>query len=137
MSKDLDKALGLPSNIEQWGNKLPTIVEEEQLSNDEEIVEDTKTARGGLYEALEKSQEAVNDMLEIAQSSQHPKAYEALNAAIKTLADISMNLADLQLKKQRLNGNTSRGEGGDNQTVNNLFVGSTAELQKMIEDMKK
>ena len=51
------------------------------------------------------------------------------------MADISMGIADLQLKKQRLNKGTTQPQGEGNVT-NNLFVGSTAELQKMLEDMK-
>ena len=137
MSKDLDKALGLstmPSNLSQWGDKLPAVIQE-PVSDSEQVVEDTTKARGGLYDAFEVSKTAVQDMIKIAQSSQHPKAYEALNSAIKTLSEISMNLAELQIKKQRLNGG-NKGSDVESQTINNLFVGSTAELQKMIEEMK-
>jgi hypothetical protein len=131
MTRQIDDALGL--------NSLPVVydLEAENLPavHSEQADTDVDKARDGLYDALEKSQLAVEDMISIAQQSQHPKAYEVLNAAIKTLADISMGLADLQLKKQRLNkGNTQPGaEGG---VTNNLFVGSTAELQQMLEDIK-
>lgn len=132
MTKSLDDALGL--------NNLPTVVEDNSLvpiTKDEDQVEaDVDTARDNLHDAVSVAQTAVQDMLNIAQQSQHPKAYEALNSLIKTYADISMGLADLQVKKQRLNGKRG-GESNDAQTVNNnLFVGSTAELQKMLEDMK-
>lgn len=108
------------------------------------IVQDNKTydndvefAREGLYDAAVKAQSAVEDMIAIAQQSQHPKAYEVLNATIKTLADISMGIADLQLKKQRLERGNSGPQNNEGGTVNNnLFVGSTAELQKMLEDLK-
>jgi hypothetical protein len=101
----------------------------------EQVDKDVDQARDGLYDALSKSHQAVEDMMSIAQQSQHPKAYEVLNQSIKTLADISMGLADLQLKRQRLNKGTVQ-PALDNQTVNNLFVGSTAELQQMIENMR-
>lgn len=104
---------------------------------EEQIADDVKFAREKLYDAVEKSQQAVEDMLTIAQQSQHPKAYEVLNSAIKTMADVAMGLADLQMKKQRLTGRTGgAGEEGGT-TTNNLFVGSTAELQQMLENMKK
>lgn len=133
MTKQLDDALGL--------NSLPVVydleVENLPAVHSEQSDADVDKARDGLYDALEKSQLAVEDMISIAQQSQHPKAYEVLNSAIKTLADISMGLADLQLKKQRLNkGTTGSGTPQDGQTVNNLFVGSTAELQQMIENAK-
>ena len=74
-------------------------------------------------------------MIQIAQQSQHPKAYEVLNSLIKTFADVSSGIADLQIKKQKLQGNQSNSD--ENKTVNNnLFVGSTAELQKMLQDLK-
>jgi hypothetical protein len=131
MTRQIDDALGL--------NSLPVVydleVENLPAVHSEQADTDVDKARDGLYDALEKSQLAVEDMISIAQQSQHPKAYEVLNASIKTLADISMGLADLQLKKQRLNkGNAQPGaEGG---VTNNLFVGSTAELQQMLEDIK-
>lgn len=130
MSKAIDDALGL--------NPLPVVVEDNSIvpvvKDEEQVVEDVATARDNLHDAVSVAQVAVQDMLNIAQQSQHPKAYEALNSLIKTYADISMGLADLQVKKQRLQGKKAPEE---TQTVNNnLFVGSTADLQKMLEDMK-
>ncbi len=130
MTKHLDDALGLstvPAVYEEV-ESLPAVV-------GEQVDDDVDQARTGLYDAFSLSQQAVQDMLAIAQQSQHPKAYEILNSTIKTMADISMGIADLQLKKQRLNKGTQQpqSEGG---VTNNLFVGSTAELQKMLEDMK-
>lgn len=131
MTKQLDDALGLnsvPMIYDDEKENLPAVVNEQ--SDD-----DVDQARTGLYDALSLSQQAVQDMLAIAQQSQHPKAYEILNASIKTMADISMGLADLQLKKQRLNKGVQQAPSEGNIT-NNLFVGSTAELQQMIENMK-
>ena len=131
MSEQLDNALGLntvPMIYDDEKENLPAVVSEQ-------TDDDVDQARTGLYDALSLSQQAVQDMLAIAQQSQHPKAYEILNSSIKTMADISMGLADLQLKKQRLNKGVVQpaSEGG---VTNNLFVGSTAELQQMIENMR-
>ena len=131
MTKQLDDALGLnsvPMVYDDEKENLPAVVSEQ-------ADDDVDQARSGLYDALSLSQQAVQDMLAIAQQSQHPKAYEILNSTIKTMADISMGIADLQLKKQRLNKgqNNTQGEGS---VTNNLFVGSTAELQQMLEDIK-
>ena len=131
MSQQLDNALGL--------NSVPVVYDDEKENLpaviSEQTDDDVEQARTGLYDALSLSQQAVQDMLAIAQQSQHPKAYEILNSSIKTMADISMGLADLQLKKQRLNKGVVQpaSEGG---VTNNLFVGSTAELQQMIENMR-
>lgn len=135
MSKKLEKVLGL--------NPLPMIIEEEKdpediIPQDQKIEEDVDDARTNLHDAVSIAQQAIQDMLNIAQQSQHPKAYETLNSLLKTYSDISMNMAELHIKKQRLDQKKSGGapeEGGQNIT-NNLFVGSTAELQQMIENMK-
>lgn len=112
---------------------------EDILSQDQKIEEDVDDARTNLHDAVGIAQQAIQDMLNIAQQSQHPKAYETLNSLLKTYSDLSMNMAELHIKKQRLDQKKPGGgpaEEGQNIT-NNLFVGSTAELQQMIENMKK
>ena len=135
MSKKLEKVLGL--------NPLPMIIEddkepEEIIPQDQKIEEDVDDARTNLHDAIGIAQQAMQDMLNIAQQSQHPRAYETLNSLIKTYSDISMNLADLHIKKQRLDQKKTGAPTEEGQNItNNLFVGSTAELQQMIENMKK
>ena len=132
MSDQLDNALGLntvPMIYDDEKENLPAVVSEQ-------TDDDVDQARTGLYDALSLSQQAVQDMLAIAQQSQHPKAYEILNSSIKTMADISMGLADLQLKKQRLNKGVVQPANESGGVTNNLFVGSTAELQQMIENLR-
>lgn len=128
MSDDIDNALGLtPLTVykQEEQSNLPAVV-------DQQKDDDLDFARENLYDAVVKSQAAVEDMIAIAQQSQHPKAYEVLNSLIKTFADVSTGIADLQLKKQRLQGTQEK----DKTVNNNLFVGSTAELQKMLQDLK-
>lgn len=134
MSRKLEKTLGL--------NPLPMIIVEDEdpediIPQDQKIEEDVDDARSNLHDAVSIAQQAIQDMLSIAQQSQHPKAYETLNSLLKTYSDISMNMADLHLKKQRLD-QKKPGESDDTQNItnNNVFVGSTAELQQMIEDMR-
>jgi hypothetical protein len=131
--KKIDKALNL--------NPLPMTMSDKQFISDERLetttvdqsVTDLTYVRENLYEAITKSQAAVDEMLSIAQQSQHPKSYEVLNNIIKTYADISMNLAELHLKKQKL---ISPVQEESKVVNNNLFVGSTADFQLMIEKMK-
>lgn len=127
----IDDALGLNplTKYDEPTTNLPAVIEPKQVEDDLDF------ARENLYDAVVKSQAAVEDMIQIAQQSQHPKAYEVLNSLIKTFADVSSGIADLQLKKQRLQGKQQTEEPGK-VVNNNLFVGSTAELQKMLEDLK-
>lgn len=132
MSKYLDNALGL-NPLAQF-NDSKDLVPIVPQTDSEQIEEDVGLARENLSNAIELSQTAVQDMLAIAQQSQHPKAYEVLNSMIKTFADLNMGLVDLQAKKTKL---IAKKPEGDAQTINNnLFVGSTAELQQMLENMK-
>ena len=136
MSNELEKKLQLrPLEVSEISEVVSTDI---VSAKSDTLNADVNTARDNLHDAVVVAHQAVQDMLNIAQQSQHPKAYEALNSLIKTYADISMGLADLQLKNQRLQNNAQPKEETEAQVVNNnLFVGSTAELLKMLEDNKK
>ncbi len=91
---------------------------------------DYEYTRANLYNLIEKGQEAINGILEVAQSSDHPRAYEVAGQLIKSVGDVSDKLLDLQKKMKDLDAPTKNGPT----TVNNaLFVGSTAELSKLIK----
>lgn len=131
MSKKLENALGL--------NPLPMLVNDKdylpEVAKDQQLEHDVDQVRDNLYNAVDTAKQALQDMISIAQQSQHPKAYETLNSLLKTYADISMGIADLHMKKQRISGKQRPEETGPNVT-NNLFVGSTAELQKMLDNLR-
>lgn len=91
-------------------------------------------ARENLMEVITKGQEAMFDMIDVAKQSQHPRAYEVLATMINTLVGANKDLLDLQAKKKKL---LEKEPNADSQTVtNNLFVGSTAELQKVLDAAK-
>lgn len=97
----------------------------------EDISSDYQYARGNIINILEKGNEALDGMLDVAQQSQHPRAYEVVAGLIKTLADTNKDLLELAKRTKEL-------ERADNeispQTINNnLFVGSTTELQKLLK----
>ena len=98
----------------------------------DDIKKDYEYTRGNLYSIIEKGQEALNGVLELAQESEMPRAYEVAGQLIKNVADATDKLMDLQKKlKDVEEDKTSKGPS----TVNNaLFVGSTAELAKMLKD---
>lgn len=99
--------------------------------NDRE--KDYEYVRGSLYDLIEKGQEAVNGALEIAQESGHPRAYEVAGNLIKQTTEMAEKLTDLHKKMKDLDADTS---GPKTVTNNNsMFVGSTADLQKMLKSM--
>ena len=93
---------------------------------------DYEYTRGELYSLIDKGQEAVQGALEVAQESGHPRAYEVAVAAMKHVADMTDKLADLHKKMKDLD---AEQKGPKNVTNNAMFVGSTAELQKMLKEM--
>ena len=94
-------------------------------------VRDYEYTRGNLYSLIEKGQEALDSILEVAQEGQQPRAYEVVSQLLKNVADTTDKLIDLQLKTKELNAEEKKGPS----TVNNaLFVGSTAELQKLLKN---
>ena len=96
-----------------------------------DIDKDYEYTRGNLYSIIEKGQEAINGILELAQESEMPRAYEVAGQLIKSVSDATDKLMDLQKKlKDVEEEKQSKGPS----TVNNaLFVGSTAELQKLLK----
>jgi len=97
-----------------------------------DIEKDYEYTRGNLYSIIEKGQEAINGILEVAQDSDMPRAYEVAGQLIKSVSDATDKLMDLQKKLKDVEEETqSKGPS----TVNNaLFVGSTAELQKLLKN---
>ena len=107
-------------------------VQKKEKSNADHIGKDYEYTRGNLYSIIEKGQEAINGILELAQESEMPRAYEVAGQLIKNVADATDKLMDLQKKlKDVEEENQTKGPS----TVNNaLFVGSTADLAKMLKD---
>ncbi len=102
----------------------------DRLTKDD-IEKDYEYTRGNLYSIIEKGQEAINGILELAQESEMPRAYEVAGQLIKSVSDATDKLMDLQKKLKDVN---EEKESKGPTTVNNaLFVGSTAELQKLLK----
>ena len=92
---------------------------------------DYEYSRGNLYSLIEKGQEAINGILDVAQGSDHPRAYEVAGQLIKSVADSTDKLMDLQKKVKEIDEEGAKAQG--NVTNNALFVGSTTELSKMLK----
>tara|TARA_S200002703_G_scaffold95305_2_gene82332 strand:- start:578 stop:1009 length:432 start_codon:yes stop_codon:yes gene_type:complete len=108
----------------------------EQIRNSsEDIRKDYEYTRGNLYSIIEKGQEAINGILELAQESEMPRAYEVAGQLIKNVSDATDKLMDLQKKLKDV---SEEKETKGPTTVNNaLFVGSTADLQKMLKNVSE
>ena len=101
-------------------------------SGSEDIKRDYEYTRGNLYSIIEKGQEAIDGILELAQESEMPRAYEVAGQLIKNVADATDKLLTLQ---QKLKDVQEEKDTKGPTTVNNaLFVGSTAELQKLLKN---
>ena len=98
----------------------------------DDIDKDYKYTRAQLYSLIEKGQEALNGILELAGESASPRAYEVAGQIIKSVGDTTDKLADLQKKVKALDEDAVKAPS--NVTNNALFVGSTSELSKMLKD---
>ena len=95
-----------------------------------EIEKDYEYTRANLYSIIEKGQEAINGIMEVAGESASPRAYEVAGQLIKSVADTTDKLMDLQKKIKDVNEDSPK----TNHVTNNaLFVGSTSELSKMLK----
>lgn len=92
---------------------------------------DFEFARRIQYNLLVKGEEALEDMVEVARATEHPRAFEVLSGMMKNMADISNNLMDLHKKKKEFN-KSDKPEQLAGPTTNNVFVGSTTDLQRML-----
>lgn len=92
---------------------------------------DFEFARRNYYDLLVKGSEALEEMMEVARATEHPRAFEVLSGMMKNVADINGNLIDLHKKKSDMTKNEQ--PALPNQTTNNnVFVGSTTDLQRML-----
>ena len=115
-----------PTEVEVTEKKIEKI-----KSGTEDIKRDYEYTRGNLYSIIEKGQEAIDGILELAQESEMPRAYEVAGQLIKNVADATDKLLTLQ---QKLKDVQEEKETKGPTTVNNaLFVGSTAELSKLLK----
>lgn len=127
----MGKALGLPKLVNE--NQIEKIIAE---AHNNSAKSDFEAARANLYEVIQTGQEAMDKLSEIAGQSQHPRAFEVLAKLMDTMVNTNKELLELQTKIREIDASDSPMSDKAQTINNNLFVGSTAELQKMIKDMK-
>tara|TARA_B100000035_G_scaffold221706_1_gene190425 strand:+ start:2657 stop:3115 length:459 start_codon:yes stop_codon:yes gene_type:complete len=129
----IEDALDVETQIVPAEKKTAEIV---PAATTEQVSKDYEYTRGNLYSLIEKGQEAVDGILELAQESDSPRAYEVAGNMIKNIADTTDKLIDLQKKMQELE-EGPQGKAAQNVTNNTMFVGSTAELAKFLKQQKQ
>lgn len=136
----IGKALGIEpfeNSINQSQSRISIIDDLLADSHNDSAMKDFEKARANILELIENGKSALTSLGEISSSSQHPRSYEVYAKLMDTLIQANEKLLSLQTKIREI----KQGEEPINKAAktinNNLFVGSTSELQKMIEEMKK
>ena len=127
--EELDKALNTQSSIVDIDVKPSEIEIIKSTEND--IKKDYEYTRANLYSLIEKGQEAINGIMELASDSDSPRAYEVAGQLIKSVGDVTDKLIDLQKKLKDVEETATKTT--NNVTNNAVFVGSTTELQKLLK----
>jgi hypothetical protein len=137
MVDEIDKALGVVGDVLPPEASLNPKVKmsdvsryPEELEDDEDIDADYKYQRENFYRLVEQGSTAIEGILELAREGEHPRAYEVAGQLIKNVAEVTEKLGDLQEKMKKLK---EVPDHGPKNVTNALFVGSTAELQKMLK----
>ena len=125
LEKTFDVATEVVADVKKVGIQKPPLERDKT-----DIRNDYEYTRGNLYSIIEKGQEAINGILELAQESDMPRAYEVAGQLVKSVSDATDKLMDLQKKLKDVE--EENGKGPTNVT-NALFVGSTAELSKLLK----
>ena len=98
---------------------------------------DYEYSRDTYYELIEKGRESLEFMIEVARESEHPRAFEVLSGMIKNISDVNDKLMDLNKKNKDIKQEPKQiGQDGGT-TNNNVFIGSTADLQRILRDEEK
>jgi len=128
VDQKLDELLGIQGEIIEAEKSLPNIVQ--TVDKGQEQSSDYKYSREVFYGLVERGQDAIEGILDIAKESEHPRVYEVAGQLIKTVGETTEKLIDLQAKMKELDKDGSL----PNKVQNNLFVGSSTELQRLLKD---
>jgi len=126
----IDDALNVESSIVEVEDAPKSITKPEQKTD---ISKDYEYTRANLYSLIEKGQEAINGIMELAGEGGSPRAYEVAGQLIKSVADTTDKLIDLQKKLKDVEEDAGNNKGPNTVTNNAVFVGSTSELQKLLK----
>jgi hypothetical protein len=132
-TESLNEIFEVEGELVEPESKTPSLRRENfnaRTKHDDDITKDYTYARENLYDVIERGTEALDYLLELAKASEHPRAFEVVGSLTKTLVDANKDLLDIQQKVKKL----KEEDKPEPQNVTNaLFVGSTADLQKLIK----
>ncbi len=140
--ESLDDAFNISSEKEEVVDIVPTEKKElekvEPTNKEEDREKDYQYARGQLYNIIDKMQEALNGAMDVAQESDHPRAFEVVFQGAKHTADVLDKLQDLQKKQKDITKEDVSAGDVNNGTVNNVYMtGTTADLMKMLKEAQQ
>ncbi len=134
--KKVDEILEVESSsfnmpVQKLVNTGQAVVEKENYNNFDDANRDYEYQRENFYNLVEKGNAAIEGILELAKESEHPRTYEVAGNLIKQVSEVTEKLGDLQEKMKKLK---EVPNSAPKNVTNALFVGSTAELQKMLKE---
>jgi len=135
LTENMNQILGIEGDlITEDDNKKPLVIPTRSKDQDKDIQNDYEYARSNLYGVIETGSDALNQLVELAKASEHPRAFEVVAQLTKTLVEANKDLLAIQKQVKDLKKDTQQEQSETNVTNNNLFVGSTSDLLKMIKD---
>jgi len=135
MEESFEEIFDIPSDNNDVEGELVNDTPRKPLSPEgsDDVDADYQYARENLYNVIERGSDALNTLVEIANQSESPRAFEIVSTLIKTLSDANKDLLEVQTKVKKLKEETA---AGPKNVTNALFIGNTSELQKLIRDRK-
>ena len=130
LEEKVNEILGIEKTEPKQTKEFKPLVPRREDKESPDVDNDYKYSRENYYNLIERGQEAIDGILDVAREGQHPRAYEVAGALIKNVADTVDKLQDLQKKLKDLK---ELPKTANNNIKNALFVGPTAELQKMLK----
>ena len=134
LEEKVNEILGIEKEVEKVEKEFKPLVPRKEDDKKEDVDNDYKYSRENYYNLIERGQDAIQGILDIANESQHPRAYEVAGNLIKQVADTVDKLQDLQGKLKTLKDVPNKTSTNIKQA---LFVGSSAELHKMLKNKNK
>tara|TARA_Y100000034_G_C6892063_1_gene410601 strand:- start:850 stop:1275 length:426 start_codon:yes stop_codon:yes gene_type:complete len=132
VNEKLDDALELSGEIIAAGSILPERVQIENQTDEENLDTDLKYTRENLYNLIERGTDAIEELVQVAKESEHPRAYEVVGQLLKTVSETNGKLLEVHKIKKDITREEREVSIKSQNVTNALFVGSTAELQKLL-----
>ena len=132
VNEKLDDALELSGEIIEVGTILPERIQVNNQTDEENLDTDLKYTRENLYNLIERGTDAIEELVQVAKESEHPRAYEVVGQLLKTVSETNGKLLEIHKMKKDITREEREVSIKSQNVTNALFVGSTAELQKLL-----